>query len=192
LNEKKLIKPPFFARSTLEVARDLIDKYLVTKYRGDKCGGRIVETEAYLGLEDEASHAAPGLTERNSVMFGKPGRIYVYLIYGMHYCFNIVCESKNTPGAVLIRAIEPEIGIETMIKRRQRKDLEQLASGPAKLTQALKISISDNGKQIPSKKVFLYDGGRQRAVCCGPRIGISRAGEFHYRFYVKGNRFVSV
>jgi DNA-3-methyladenine glycosylase len=187
-----IIKNDFFYRPTLEVARDLIDKYLITNRSGVLCGGKIVETEAYVGREDRASHAWPGITERNKVMYGKPGYIYVYLIYGIHYCFNVVCEKDGVPGAVLIRAIEPEIGIEEMKKRRNKDKLTDLASGPAKLAQALKIAKDDNEKSLPRSDICFFESGeKQRGIVCGPRIGITKAAHLDYRFFVKDNKYVS-
>jgi DNA-3-methyladenine glycosylase len=188
----KPLKQSFFNRPTLDVARDLIDKYLVTKYYGKICGGKIVETEAYLGTEDQASHASAGITHRSKLMYGKAGYIYVYIIYGMHYCFNVTTEQEGVPGAVLIRAIEPEIGIETMKNRRGKNNLLDLASGPAKLTQALKINIRHNGRKLSDKNICIMDDGKKsRKVFCGSRIGISKALNLDYRCYIKDNRFVS-
>lgn len=181
---ENLIKADFFNRSTLSVAKGLIGKYLLTKRGGHLCGGMIIETEAYLGSEDEASHAYCGRTKRNSLMFGSPGIIYVYLIYGMYYCFNITCEKKGSPGAVLIRALLPKEGIGEMKKRRNKNRLNALASGPAKLSQSLKIDISDNGTNILSKSLYIIDKKIEKVkIECGPRIGISKASQLNYRFY---------
>ena len=187
----KKLTSVFFNRPTVKVARDLIDKYLITNYDGKVCGGRIVETEAYLGCKDNASHASCGITKRNYLMYGKPGRVYVYLIYGMYYCFNLTCEKEGTPGAVLIRAIQPEIGVEEMKKRRGSSDI---ASGPGKLSIALKIDISDNGVKIPSKNIYiLSDNKKPREIGTSARIGVPliKSNERDYRFYVKNCKFVS-
>lgn len=187
-----IIHTSFFERSTEKVARDLIDKYLVTERSGKLCGGKVVETEAYLGQEDKASHAYVGITSRNKVMYGKPGCAYVYFIYGMYYCFNVVSEKEGVPGAVLIRAIEPEIGVEEMKIRRGKSKLRELAAGPAKLTQALKIDMSDNGTSLLSKSIcFMDNGKKQRPFSCSSRIGISKSNHREYRFFVRNNKFVS-
>ncbi len=187
-----IIKSCFFKRPTLIVARDLIDKYLITNREEIICGGRIVEVEAYTGIDDKASHASVGITKRNKIMYDCPGYIYVYMIYGIHYCFNVVTEKKNIPGAVLIRAIEPELGIKAMKTRRKRNNLLELTSGPAKLTQALSIDISDNNEKLSEKDICIMDDGRKsRKISCGSRIGITKSRHLNYRFYVKGNKYVS-
>ncbi len=146
----------------------------------------IIETEAYLGSEDEASHAYCGRTKRNSLMFGSPGIIYVYLIYGMYHCFNITCEKKDSPGAVLIRSLLPQVGISEMKKRRNKEMLKDIASGPAKLVQALNIDIADNGFSILSESLYILDKKIEKfQVECGPRIGISKANKLNYRFFKK-------
>jgi len=193
LKKFKLIGINYFKNNTVEVARNLLDCYLITDKKGVICGGRIVETEAYLGFEDKASHASVGPTRRNSVMFGPAGYGYVYLIYGLHCCFNIVCEKKDVPGAVLIRAIEPEIGVDIMKKRRGKEKSLDLTSGPAKLTQALGITLKDNGKLLQQNGVLIMkrNNSRPRALCSGSRIGITKSIELNYRFYIKDSEFVS-
>lgn len=191
-NKIQLLDSAFFNHSTLKVAKNILDKYIITERNGKKCGGRIVEVEAYLGQKDKASHAACGITKRNKLMYGKSGRIYIYYIYGNYNMFNIVCEEEGKPGAILFRAIEPEIGIETMIRRRKKDDVFDLTSGPAKLVQALGINLKDNGKKIPCKDIYIYeDSNKRRMISSGPRVGISKSKNFNYRFFIKNNRFLS-
>src|SRR5262249_49910509 len=139
----------FYARPTRQVAQDLLGSVLVHQLGATTLAGRIVETEAYLGLEDLAAHASRGLTARTRVLFGPPGHAYVYLIYGMYECLNLVAEPDGQPGCVLIRALEPLGGIEEMRRRRPAaRRLEDLASGPGKLTLALGISRRHNGQDL--------------------------------------------
>lgn len=137
----------FYDRDTLLVARELLGKRLVRVLRGKRLSGIIVETEAYIGEEDKASHAARGRTLRNQVMYGPPGHAYIYFVYGMHYCLNVVAEREGFAAAVLLRALVPQEGDEDMLRRRSgRKDT--LADGPAKLCQALAIDRRLNGMDL--------------------------------------------
>jgi DNA-3-methyladenine glycosylase len=178
----------FFARSVHEVAPDLIGCRLLF----DGAGGTIVETEAY-EREDPASHSFVGLTERTKVMFGPPGRAYVYLSYGIHSLLNFVCEPEGEAAAVLIRALEPTTAIETMRARRgkARKDLD-LCNGPGKLTEALGITLAQNASRLDRAPFQLFppDGDRP-AVITSPRVGITKAVERPWRFSAAGNPFVS-
>ena len=170
----------FYARPTVEVARDLLGKVV---RHGPACA-RIVETEAYLGAGDAAAHSARGPTPRTKVIFGPPGHAYVYLIYGMHYCLNIVAETEGVAGCVLIRAVEP-IGAVTRIA---------LASnGPGKLTRALGITLKHYGADLTRGPITLHEPPDQEPFEIGisPRIGISQAAELPLRFYIRGSRFVS-
>jgi DNA-3-methyladenine glycosylase len=179
----------FFERSVHEVARDLIG---CTLLHGD-CGGVIVETESY-ERDDPACHAYVGRTARNAVLFGPPGRAYVYLSYGIHSLLNAVAEPDGEAAAVLIRAIEPSVGIEQMQMRRDRERVEELCSGPGKLTEALGIGLGDNGVRLdtPPFAVLERESSWTGAeVAVGPRIGISKAVENPWRFCAAGNRFVS-
>ncbi len=188
----ELITIAFFKRSTLEVARDLLGKYLFSKKNGVTCGGMIVETEAYLSDNDMASHSARKKTNRNEVMFGPSGMIYVYLIYGIHYCFNLVCGREGVGTAVLVRALEPVKGVQYMKRRREKQEITELASGPAKLTQALGIDNKDNGKFINKNEIFLLDGEKKsHNIGRSSRIGISKSKELDYRYFIKCNRHVS-
>lgn len=172
----------FFARDTLTVARDLIGTTLVI---GD-CEGRIVETEAY--TDDAASHA---VTRRNQAQIMREtfGHVYVYLIYGMHYCLNFTSDQSG-PGAVLIRAVEPVEGVEEMIQRRGTKDIRKLASGPGRLCQAFGIDLSLNRARI-GREIKVRERSEERRVASSARIGITSAKELEWRFYEEGNGFVS-
>lgn len=188
----------FYARDTVEVAKDLLGKVLVREIPGGRLSVKIVETEAYCGPHDKACHASRGKTERNGVMFGEPGHAYVYFIYGMYYCLNIVTEREGYPAAVLIRAGEPLEGVEAMWKRRQKaKKVEQLTSGPGKLCMALGIDRSLNGADLCKKgPLYAEDAGIQaHHIVSAKRVGVDYAGEYRdkpWRFYVKDNPFVSV
>jgi DNA-3-methyladenine glycosylase len=184
----------FFEKETVAAAKSLLGKYLVrTCGKGGKIAGRIAEVEAYRGKDDPGSHAFRKRTPRNEVMFGAPGRAYVYFCYGNHYLFNIVTEKEGEAGAVLIRALEPAIGIETMMKRRRTKDLFSLTSGPAKLTQALGINKRQNRLDLTGKALYLAEGRKERfVIASGPRIGIKQGLDKMWRFWIKGSRFVSV
>ncbi len=195
-HQSNLLTREFYARPTMEVARDLLGRILVRVYHGKRLSGRIVETEAYLGANDPASHAYRGLSPRNRVMFGPPGFAYVYFIYGMHYCLNIVTESNGVAGAVLIRALEPLEGIEIMQELRGGRPVEELTNGPAKLAQALALDISWNGTDLcASPDLFLEEGTPvpDEMVMTAPRIGLSQGAtkDAPWRFVVTGNPFVS-
>jgi DNA-3-methyladenine glycosylase len=189
---RKKLTRGFYNRSALQVAKDLLGKYLVLQKDGRFLSGRIVETEAYVGLRDPASHAFRGKTPRNEVMFGGPGHAYVYLTYGMHHCLNLVTGRKGYPAAVLIRAMEPVDGVEWMMKRRGRKKLTDLANGPAKLCQALGIDRGTNGADLCGHFIYLQDRGEPvRSVARSSRIGISEGKEKMCRFFVRRSEFVS-
>jgi DNA-3-methyladenine glycosylase len=154
----------------------------------DGVGGRIVETEAY-HFEDPASHSFAGPTARNGVMFGPPGVVYVYRSYGIHWCMNLVCGPQ--PGsAVLLRAIEPTVGIDLMIVRRGVDDLRRLCSGPGRLCEALSVTRKQNGLRV-DEAPFALEPGPATEVVVGPRIGISKAVDVPWRFGEAGSRFVS-
>jgi DNA-3-methyladenine glycosylase len=181
--------PKFFERSVHTVARELIGATLI---HGD-CGGVIVETESYQ-RDDPACHAYVGRTARTEVLFGPPGRAYVYLSYGIHSLLNFVAEPEGEAAAVLIRALQPTIGVEQMRRRRGgRPDLE-LCSGPGKLTEALGVGLADNGASLSAAPfAILAPEAEWRGVevRTGPRIGISKAVDYPWRFCAAGNRFVS-
>ena len=179
--------PGRFLRPVAEVARDLLGTCLVSEIGGVAVSGRIVETEAYGGPEDPASHAAvrAGRTRRNASMFGPPARAYVYLTYGMHWCFNVVVGEEGTPGAVLIRGLEPVEGTEIMLSRRLGR--LPLAAGPARLTQALGITGALDGHDLSLPPLRLQEGCRvpSRSVGVSGRIGVRRARCRLHRFFVK-------
>jgi DNA-3-methyladenine glycosylase len=179
----------FYARPVLEVARDLIG---CTVTHG-ATSGVIVETEAYHESEP-ACHAFVGLTPRTRTLFGEPGRAYVYRSYGIHALLNAVCEPEGVGAAVLIRALEPLSGIETMRMRRGLTRTEDLCSGPGKLTQALGISLEENGSCLSSGPVRIgprRGDWRSPTVVSGKRIGISKAVDLRWRFCATGNHHVS-
>ena len=180
----------FYERATAAVARDLLGKVLVHR----ECAGIIVETEAYIGGDDLAAHSARGLTPRTRVIFGPPGHAYVYFIYGIYECLNLVAEPAGKPGCVLIRALEPVAGIETMRKRRPTaRRLEDLASGPGKLTLAMAISRTENGADV-TRGALVVREPQQKAesrVVVTPRVGIRQCADWPLRFLIAGNRFVS-
>ena len=179
----------FFDRSVHDVARELVGCTLL--FEG--CGGVIVETESY-ERDDPACHAYVGPTKRNEVLFGPPGRAYVYLSYGIHSLLNAVAEPDGSAAAVLIRALEPTAGVEAMRRRRRREDPEELCSGPGKLTEALGVGLSHNGASLaepPFEVLSRARGWEGVAIAAGPRIGISKAVENPWRFCAAGSRFVS-
>jgi DNA-3-methyladenine glycosylase len=174
----------FYDRDTIVVARELLGKYLVHQSRGVKRIGRIVEVEAYLGPHDLAAHSARGLTERTKVMFGPPGHAYVYLIYGMHYCMNVVTEPEGHASAVLLRAVEPV------------KNLKGRTQGPGLLCNALHIDRRLTGHDLLSDDFYISTPAKTDpfTIVKRPRIGVDYAKHWarrHLRFYIKGNPFVS-
>jgi DNA-3-methyladenine glycosylase len=176
----------FFARPALTVARELLGTHLVHEEQGHKRVGRIVETEAYIGEHDLACHAAKGLTPRTEVLFGPPGRVYVYLIYGMYHCFNVVTETPGVAGAVLVRAVEPVQGL----PRGSRTD------GPGRLCRAFGITLAHNRLDLQSSPLYVAPGEPvpEDQVARGPRIGVDYAGEWAaqpFRLWVKESRHVS-
>ena len=180
------------------VARRLLGKLLVRRYEGKRLTGRIVEVEAYFGLDDPAAHTFAGKTERNAVLFGPPGVAYVYFIYGMHYCLNISCEPDGQAGGVLLRALEPVEGLATMARLRgleRDANPRLLTSGPGRLCQALGVTrMTHNGVDVASRRSELYvedDGFAPGKTEATPRIGIRKAAERPLRFSIAGNRFVS-
>ena len=185
----------FYQQSTLDVARQLLGKYLVRKHQDGTTVGRIVETEAYVGPEDRACHASRGRTARTRIMFGPAGYAYVYLVYGFHNMLNIVTEAVDFPAAVLIRAVEPVQGVELMRARRQTEQQQNLASGPGKLCQAFAIDRKLNGDDLCGKVLYLEHRGEPVSqVVTTPRIGVDYAGPWKdkpWRFLIKDNEFVS-
>jgi len=189
----------FFARSPVEVSPELLGCWLSrTLHDGTRLLGRIVEVEAYLGDgSDPSSHAHPGPTPRNRSMFGPPGRLYAYLSYGVHVCANVVCEPAGSGAAILLRAVEPIGGEPTMRRLRglaDDADRRLVASGPGRLAQAFGLALEDDGTSLGTRDLSIHRppaGSPAPGVTRGPRIGISRAVELPYRFFVEGDRFVS-
>jgi DNA-3-methyladenine glycosylase len=174
----------FYDRDTVTVARELLGKLLVHRVAGVELIGRIVEVEAYVGAHDLASHSSKGLTERTKIMFGPPGHAYVYLIYGVHHCMNVVTEREGHGAAVLLRAIEPV------------QNLSARTNGPGLLSRAMQIDRRRNGHDLGSDDFFLAEPAATAPlqIVKRPRIGVAYAGAWarrHLRFYVQGNPFVS-
>ncbi len=178
----------FFARSVHAVARELVGCRLFY----DGCGGTIVETESY-ERDDPACHAYAGLTKRTEVLFGPPGRAYVYLSYGIHSLLNAVAEPEGEAAAVLIRALEPTAGLEAMRARRGERPDAELCSGPGKLTEALGIGLHANGADLSLDPFLLLPpkAGWSGEVVASPRVGITKAVERPWRFSLVGSEFVS-
>jgi len=184
----------FYQRDTPTVAKDLLGKVLLHNFDGHPLAGRIVETEAYLGQGDAAAHSARGPTKRNRVVFGPPGHAYVYFIYGMYECLNIVAEPDGQAGCVLIRAVEPLAGIDAMraLRPKAKRDRD-LASGPGKLTLALGIKRGLNGADVTRGPLTVREFRRPQPFdfATSPRIGISASAELPLRFYITDNEYVS-
>ncbi len=190
----------FYRRSNvLQIARELLGKILVTKWNGITTSGRIVEVEAYNGIVDKAAHSFGGRrTKRNEIMYSDGGVAYIYLCYGIHHLFNVVTNKKDIPHAVLIRALEPIGGVDEMLKRTGKKKLDNtLTKGPGNVSKALGLNIQQTGFSLFSKELFIAEDEHQYKrieIASSPRIGVDYAGEdalLPYRFYIKGNPFVS-
>lgn len=197
---KKLTIDFYDRQDVAIIAKELLGKILVTKFDGILTSGRICETEAYIAIEDKASHSYNGKrTERNEHMYAAAGTSYVYICYGMHHLFNIVTNKKDVPDAVLIRAVEPLKGIEDMLIRTGKKSLDNtLTKGPGNVGKALGISKQHSGLNLLKNEIYVADDGFKltpEMIGASPRIGIKGAGEkaiaLPYRFYIKGNKFVS-
>ena len=183
----------------LLISRELLGKVLCTQFAGDLTAGIIVETEAYAGVTDNASHAYGGRrTKRTEIMYASGGTAYVYLCYGIHHLFNIVTNNKNIPHAVLIRAIQPLDGIDIMLQRRNKKKVDRsLTAGPGSLTRALSITIKDSGTLLMDNLIWLEDQNIQiknQDILASPRVGVQYAGKDAnnpWRFRIKGNPWTS-
>ncbi|HET7263240.1 MAG TPA: DNA-3-methyladenine glycosylase [bacterium] len=171
----------FFARPTRAVARDLVGCYLVHETPRGRLCGRVVEVEAYLGPRDPASHAYRR-TPRSEVMWGRPGTAYVYFSYGNHACLNVVTRPEGTAGAVLLRAIEPVEGIEEMARRRGTREPRLIGGGPGRLTEAMGVTLAHNRSDLVGGPLYLARGPKPRRIAATPRIGISVAVDFPWRF----------
>jgi DNA-3-methyladenine glycosylase len=190
----------FYSRAdVVNIARELLGKVLVTQWDGAVTSGRIVETEAYRGITDRASHAWNGRrTRRTEIMYDDGGKGYIYLCYGIHHLFNVVTNIKDTPHAVLIRAVEPLEGISTMLQRTGKKKPDRtLTSGPGNVAKALGLLVSHSGISLLDEAVFIADDGyalKKKDIVATTRIGVDYAGEdalLPYRFFIRGNTYVS-
>ncbi|MCU1296464.1 MAG: DNA-3-methyladenine glycosylase [Acidobacteriaceae bacterium] len=199
-NLKKPIPRAFYNRDPRLVAPDLLGKILVRREGKKTLTGRIVEVEAYLGEDDPAAHSAVGRTLRNAVMFGPPGHVYVYFIYGNHYCLNVSCLPEGIAGAILFRALEPLQGIEEMAKARNivvnnPRDLRKLTSGPGRLAEAFGVRrVRDNEKDLTDPKSDLCvadDDFRPSRISTTVRVGITKAAHLPFRYLIADNEFVS-
>ena len=196
---KKLGKSFYERDNVVQIARELPGKFLMTKIDGIITGGMITEVEAYEGVTDRASHAFNNRrTARTEVMYSAGGTAYVYLCYGIHHLFNVVTNKSGIPHAILIRAIEPAVGIDLMMKRRKKSRLDfTLTSGPGALSEALGIQTQHTGKSLLTGNIWLEDRGieiTQAMIIKTTRIGVDYAGTdalLPYRFYIKGNKWVS-
>lgn len=190
---ERILPREFYSRRTTVVAKELLGKIIVRRIGNIRIEGKIVETEAYGGEDDPASHAYKGVTKRNRVMFEEPGHIYVYFTYGNHWCLNFVAHGVNKPGAVLIRAIEPIRGEEYMKKFRKISNVKNLCNGPGKLTKALKVDKKLNGLDITKEgELYVLDVKQKNLELeASNRIGIKRGKDKLWRFYIKCNPFIS-
>jgi DNA-3-methyladenine glycosylase len=188
--ESRILPRSFYNRDAVEVARELLGKILVH----GRAAGMIVETEAYLGGDDLAAHSARGITNRTRVIFGPPGHAYVYFIYGMHECLNLVAEPEGQPGCVLIRAAEPMVGIDLMKRRRPKaRSIQKLASGPGNLTRAFAITRAQNGADVTRGALVVrkWNEAPRFEIQVTPRIGIRHCADWPLRFVIADNSAVS-
>ncbi|MCX6170054.1 MAG: DNA-3-methyladenine glycosylase [Ignavibacteriales bacterium] len=196
---KQKLSKKFYTRDVHIVAKELLGKLLVRKFRGKIISGKIVEVEAYDGSIDEASHSFGGKTKRNEVMFKNGGLLYVYFTYGMHFCANVVAGKENESKAVLIRALEPVDGIDLMTKNRfnkkeiTQKEFVNLTNGPAKLCKAFKIERAQNGTDLTGSEIFIRNSPKLNfsKIAATTRIGIKKSVDLPWRYYIKDNLFVS-
>jgi DNA-3-methyladenine glycosylase len=200
MNDPVKLPLSFYRRdNVVRVARELLGKILVTRWKDQRTSGRIVEVEAYEGIIDRASHAYAGRkTARNEIMYREGGFAYVYLCYGIHHLFNVVTHSTGIPHAVLVRALEPLEGIDIMLKRTGKSKADHtLTRGPGNLSKAMGITTRHTGFSLLSDHLFIADDGftfKRSETGSSPRIGVQYAGahaEWPYRYYVKGNPYVS-
>jgi DNA-3-methyladenine glycosylase len=196
---KKLTYSFYNRPDVVKIAKELIGKIIVTQFGGVLTSGRIIETEAYAGEIDKASHAWNGKrTNRTEIMYGNAGAAYVYLCYGIHHLFNIVTNRENTPHAILVRGIEPLEGIDTMLKRTGKKKADfTLTRGPGNVSKALGIYTHHTGWNLQSEELFIASDGyvvKKNDIIATPRIGVDYAGEdakLLYRFILKNNPYIS-
>jgi len=196
---KKLPASFYTRKNVVVIAKELLGKLLVTSFDGQVTAGRIAETEAYNGIADKASHAFGGRrTQRTEIMYAEGGVAYVYLCYGIHHLFNVVTNMRDTPHAILIRAIEPVIGLPLMLERMGREKPDYtIGRGPGNVSKALGISVMHTSLSLLSNDIYIADDGtvlKPAQIAATPRIGVDYAAEdalLPYRFYIKGNPYVS-
>ncbi len=190
----EILPASFYRQDTKTVARALLGTLLVHEKAEGTTIGRIVETEAYLGINDEASHAYRGMTRRNAPMFGNPGHAYIYFIYGMYYCINVVTAQSGVGEAILLRALQPVEGISLMEKRRQVLDPVKLCNGPGKLVLAMGITKDANGHNLRQKPLYIAKDKYkvdEKEIGTSTRVGITKAVLLPLRFYIKDSSYVS-
>ncbi len=200
----KKLSREFYSRDTETVAKELLGKILIHEVDGKRFSGKIVETEAYLGIKDKAAHSYGGRrTPRVEVMYGKAGFSYVFIIYGMYYCFNVVTQKEEIPEAVLVRALEPIENLDIIANNRFKKDyndltktqIKSLTNGPGKLCDALRINKTLNGEDLCDNRLYIVDNDEEFNIITDKRIGIDYAEEardYLLRFYIENNKYVSV
>ena len=195
----KLARSFYLRKNVIQISKDLLGKYLFTKIDGVVTGGIITETEAYAGVIDRASHAFGGRrTKRNETMYAEGGTAYVYLCYGIHSLFNVVTNEKEIPHAVLIRAIYPTHGIDTMLKRRKMKEVKKnLSGGPGTVAEALGIQLTHSNSNLLGKEIWIEDKGivvTKKEIVASKRIGVESAGEaahYLYRFVFDAGKYMA-
>ncbi len=186
-----MLNKEFYLQDTITIARELIGATFVRKFGNEFISGRIVETEAYLSTNDEASHSSRGITKRNAAMFESGGILYVYLIYGIHHCINVVTEGKEIGSAVLIRALEPITGIDTMKENRNENNILKLCKGPANLTKALGLNLTHNFSSLISDNLYIIPKSNEVSISTSERIGINKSKDLQLRFCETGSAYVS-
>ncbi len=188
----KKLSRQFYNRATIDVAREILDKQIVYNSPNGKLSARIVEVEAYIGEGDPACHASRGKTKRNEVMFGKAGFAYLYLIYGMYNCLNFVTEKDGFPSAILLRAAEPEEGIDIMLQNNFKKESSKLLAGPGLFCKAFGLTREQNGLDLTNEELYLESRNNNKVeIVETTRIGISDGKELLGRFYDKNSKAVS-
>lgn len=192
MDSEQILNREFYRRDPAMVAGELLGKTLIRSFRGGSLEGIIVETEAYYGLQDPASRAFRGKKNYNRLMWGEPGRVFVYNVH-RYWMFNVVAHEPGEVGAVLVRALEPTRGLDAMVRNRPVEDHEELTSGPGKLTIAFGIDKGLHGQDVtdPESEVYIVDGALEHEIGTSRRIGVTRDLERDLRFYVKGSPHVS-